>query len=122
MDTEAALEFARKWVDAWNAHDVDRVLEHFTEDAEFYSPFIVTIAKEPTGRLVGKPAISAYWSAALARIPDLQFELVDVLVGVDSVTIYYRGHRGLVAETLFFDGTGLVKMATACYSAGFGAQ
>ena len=54
MDTEAALEFARKWVDAWNAHDVDRVLEHFTEDAEFYSPFIVTIAKEPTGRLVGK--------------------------------------------------------------------
>jgi len=122
MDTEAALEFARKWVDAWNAHDVDRVLEHFTEDAEFYSPFIVTIAKEPTGRLVGKPAISAYWSAALARIPDLQFELIDVLVGVDSVTIYYRGHRGLVAETLFFDGTGLVKMATACYSTGFGAQ
>jgi ketosteroid isomerase-like protein len=122
MDTEAALEFARTWVDAWNAHDVDRVLEHFAEDAEFYSPFIVTIAKEPTGRLVGKPAIRSYWSSALARIPDLRFELIDVLVGVDSVTIYYKGHRGLVAETLFFDATGFVKMATACYSTGFGTR
>ena len=38
------------------------------------------------------------------------------LVGVDSVTLYYRGHRGLSAEVLYFGPTGKVRAAFAHYS------
>jgi hypothetical protein len=46
----------------------------------------------------------------------LQFELIDVLPGVSSVTLYYRNHRGrTVAETMFFDPSGLVVRAAVHY-------
>jgi ketosteroid isomerase-like protein len=112
-----AQTFAEEWVDAWNAHDIERVLAHYADDVELYSPFIVSIAHEPRGRLVGKAAVRAYWSTAVSSIKDLHFELLDVLVGVDSLTIYYKGHRGTVAEVLFFDNARRVTLATACYSA-----
>jgi ketosteroid isomerase-like protein len=111
-----AQSFAEEWIDAWNAHDVERVLAHYADDVELYSPFIVSIAHEPRGRLVGKAAVRAYWSTALSLIKDLRFELLDLLVGVHSLTIYYKGHRGTVAEVLFFDDAQRVTLATACYS------
>jgi ketosteroid isomerase-like protein len=119
MDAEFARRFAREWVDAWNAHDLDAVLAHYAEDFCFASPIIVTIAGEPSGRLEGKTAIRAYWAQALKRVPDLHFRLLDVLAGVGSVTISYEGHRGKVAETFEFgDASGKVTKAWACYSVG----
>lgn len=116
LSDDFARRFAREWVEAWNAHDLDRVLAHYTRDIEFQSPFIISIANEPSGRLHGKSAVRAYWTAALAKLPDLRFELVDVLAGADCLTLYYRGHRGLVAETFFFAGGEQAVRATACYS------
>ncbi|WHZ23767.1 MAG: hypothetical protein OJF47_002879 [Nitrospira sp.] len=118
MTDECARRFGQEWVDAWNAHDLDRVLAHYADDCEFQSPFIISIANEPSGRLTGKAAIRAYWAAALEKLPDLRFELLDVLIGADCLTLHYRGHRGLVAETCFFNGSGKVICATACYSIG----
>jgi ketosteroid isomerase-like protein len=40
---EQALDFAHEWVAAWNAHDLERVLSHYTEDFEMSSPFIVSL-------------------------------------------------------------------------------
>jgi uncharacterized cupin superfamily protein len=42
--------------------------------------------------------------------------LLDVLPGIDQVTLYYRGHRGMVAECCQFDGMGRVVRASASYS------
>ncbi|MEK8089271.1 nuclear transport factor 2 family protein [Thermithiobacillus plumbiphilus] len=108
--------FARSWIDAWNAHDLDAVLAHFCEDFEFSSPNIVRVTGEASGRLRGKAAVRAYWSAALARLPDLRFELVDVLAGVDGLLILYRGHRGLSAEVFEFDANGQVRRGQALYA------
>ncbi|WP_181243828.1 hypothetical protein [Chamaesiphon polymorphus] len=58
----------------------------------------------------------AYWQKGLAQIPDLHFELEEVLTGVDSLTLCYRGHRGMVTEMLWFDGTRKVEKAWACYA------
>lgn len=40
--------------------------------------------------------------AALKRMPTLEFEHVSSLVGADSITIYYKGARGMAAEVFFF--------------------
>jgi ketosteroid isomerase-like protein len=112
---EFAQHFAAEWIDAWNSHDLDRILSHYTDDFEMSSPLIVQIMGEPTGTLKGKAAIREYWAKALARIPDLRFEVEDVLAGASSVVIRYRGHRGSAAEVFWFDGDGKVFRAAAHY-------
>lgn len=116
MEAHAARRFAEEWIDAWNRHDLDRVLSHYAEGVEFSSPLIADIAGVAGGVLIGKPALRAYWSKGLERIPDLCFELVDVLAGIDHIILYYRGHRGMVAESFVFGPDGRVVRAAACYS------
>jgi hypothetical protein len=53
--------------------------------------------------------VREYWRPSLSLDPPLRFELIDVLVGVAQVTLYYRTvGRRVVAETLFIDGSGKV--------------
>lgn len=116
MDKAFAEYFAADWIESWNAHDLDRVLSHYADDFEMTSPIINQLAGEPSGKLCGKISVGAYWSKALELIPDLHFELVSVLVGVASITIYYKGAGGRrAAEVFFFDANQKVSRAFAHY-------
>ncbi|MER3492897.1 MAG: nuclear transport factor 2 family protein [Mastigocladus sp. ERB_26_2] len=118
MLTQAtAHQFAHEWIAAWNSHDLNRVLEHYTDDFEMSTPFIAKIMNEPSGTLYGKEAVKAYWQQALQKIPDLHFELIEVLYSVDSLCIYYNSVLGLRAvEWLLFDRNGKVRKAIAHYN------
>jgi hypothetical protein len=116
IDLEFAKAFAEEWVAAWNAHDLNRVLSHYTEDFEFSSPVIIALGFGSSGRLRGKAAIRPYWSAGLARQPPIRFELVEAFAGIDSVTLFYRSvGRKLACETFFFDGERNVIRSLATY-------
>jgi hypothetical protein len=116
ISREFAERFARDWIEAWNAHDLERILGHYTDDFEMASPVIVQIMGEPSGTLRGKAKIREYWTKALGQLPDLHFEPLSVLVGASSVTILYRGHRGQSAEVFWFDREGKVARAAAHYA------
>jgi ketosteroid isomerase-like protein len=116
MDVARAREFAQQWVDAWNAHDLDGVLAHFADDAEFSSPVAAQLLPETHGILRGKEAIRGYWTIGLERIPDLRFEVIDVYSGVDVLVIHYRNHvGGLVNEVLHLNAAGLVQRGYGTY-------
>jgi hypothetical protein len=116
IDAVTARQFAERWIDAWNRHDLDAVLSHYAEDFEFSSPLIVEMLGNASGTLKGKPAVRAYWSTGLQRIPHLHFQLLDVLTGIDQLTLYYRGHRGMVAESCHFDASGRVIRSAVSYA------
>lgn len=104
LDADWAKAFAHDWIDAWNSRDMDRILFHYSDDFEMSSPLIVQRLEVPNGTLKGKQAVRAYWEPSLASDPPLKFELIDLLVGIDSITLYYRSvGRRIVAETLLFD-------------------
>jgi ketosteroid isomerase-like protein len=112
-----AQKFGQEWVNAWNSHDLERILSHYADDFQMTSPFIVTMMNEPTGTITGKENVRAYWANALERIPDLHFDLIEVLVSVDSITIYYHAVLGKrAAEVLFFDENGKVRRGIAHYN------
>lgn len=111
-----AERFAAEWIDAWNSHDLERILSHYADDFEMSSPVIVQLVGEPSGRLKGKEKIRAYWAQALERNPNLHFDLLTTLIGVNSVTLYYKGARGLAAEALHFNQAGKVSRAYAHYA------
>ena len=116
MEIAEARRFAQEWVDAWNAHDIDAVLAHFADDAEFSSPVAGQLLPETGGVLRGKAAIRGYWAVGIERIPDLRFEVVDVYTGVDLIVINYRNHTGgLVNEVLHLGADGLVVSGGGTY-------
>lgn len=116
LSPDAARQLAHNWIQGWNNHDLDAVLSYYTDDIEFSSPLIASIAGESSGVLWGKAAVRAYWERGLEQIPNLHFKLKEVLAGVDSVTVYYEGHRGMAADVFIFNSSGKVKKALACYA------
>lgn len=118
MHTAFAQRFAQDWIAAWNSHDIDRVLAHYTDDFVMTSPMITQIAHEPSGTLQGKPAVAAYWCKALTLVPNLHFELIATLVGINSITLHYKGAGGrLAAEVFYFNQNQQVVQAVAHYAA-----
>ena len=120
-DAEADA-FVAEWMEAWNSHDLERILEHYSDDVEYYSPFIAAMA-EPggpgsDGRLVGKGPVREYFAAALGRYDDLHFDPpVHVAVGAGSISFVYASVKNLTAvETLVFaPGSRIVARAHCHY-------
>ena len=110
-----AVAFSKQWVDAWNAHDVEAVLEHFHDDVVFTSPVAAKVVPETAGVVRGKSELRRYWGLALQRVPNLRFVVEDVYLGVDTIVIAYRNQDGgLVSEVLRFSG-GLVIEGAGTY-------
>ena len=118
--TEAdAQRFALEWIDAWNSHDLDRILSHYAEDVEVTSPLMETVLGRGQLTVRGKPALRAYWGPALDAYPDLHFTLFRAYAGVRSVVLHYRSVQGLVAaEWMELDDAGTVRRVVAHYALG----
>ena len=113
---DAGQALGRSWIDAWNRHDLDAVMDHLRDDIAFSSPHIPVIAGEPSGVLRGKRAVRAYWAEALRLMPDLHFDLLGVTVGHDAVAIRYTNQRGRESvEVLLVDDDGLVVRGAGTY-------
>ncbi|HEX3837852.1 MAG TPA: nuclear transport factor 2 family protein [Steroidobacteraceae bacterium] len=117
ITAEWAREFAQEWIAAWNSHDLERILSHYHDDFEMWSPLIIERMGVATGTLKGKEAIRSYWTIGLAAKPPLNFELQDVLVGVDTIAIYYcsKTRNAMVAEILRFDDQNRVIYGAGLY-------
>ena len=117
MNEESARAFATEWVRLWNAHDLEAILSHYSDDFEMSSPFIPSVVGGATDTLRGKEAVGKYWRAALDRFPDLAFKLADVLVAQNSLVIYYRSVSDkMAAEVMIFGEDGKVVKAMAHYA------
>ena len=101
MITEKEAEkIAREWVEEWNSHDIDAIMAHYVDDVELTSPFVVNALSIDSGTIKGKEKLRAYFKRGLETYPELKFELSQVLAGVNSLIIYYRGIRGMMAAEM----------------------
>jgi len=111
-----AHELAHRWIEAWNDHDLERILAHYADDVVFSSPFIQKIGTSPSGTVSGRDALLAYFKAALAKYPMLTFRLHAVFRGIDSVTLLYESVNGLLAaETMILNPRHQVSRVLAQY-------
>lgn len=114
MDAKMST-FASEWIEAWNSHDLERILSHYSEDVVVISP----IAKRLTGnaKIVGKAALRAYFAKGLEAYPDLHFTLHEVFEGEGSVVLCYENQAGTkAAECMVFDEAGKVVKMRAHYA------
>jgi ketosteroid isomerase-like protein len=110
-------EFAAEWVEAWNSHDLNRVLSHYEEDVVLTSPRIRLILAKDDGTISGKPALRDYMGLALKKVPDLRFTLDRVFSGVNAVVLEFHTNDGRHgAEFMEFGPNGRVSRVSATYA------
>jgi ketosteroid isomerase-like protein len=118
MITESnALNLAQQWLDAWNNHDLEEILSHYAEEIELTSPFVAKLTGNFVKSLQGKEALRDYFARGLENYPDLKFVPLQILIGVDSIVIYYRSVQDLLAaEFMLVNEAGLITKIVAHYS------
>jgi predicted ester cyclase len=118
MTKEEAWKLATDWVEAWNAHDLDRILVHYEDDVALTSPAAARLLGTADGRVMGKDDLRAYFQRGLEAFPELHFRLEDVLWGLNSVVLYFINQRGThTAEFMELSPGGKVARVVANYSA-----
>ena len=118
MTKEFAAAFAREWIDAWNAHDLEKILSHYSEDFTIETPMAVILYPQSDGIVVGKDEVRKYWTIGLEKNPQLRFEILDVLVGVNSLGLYLfnTSSNKKSVELMSFNDEMKVNKAIVIYS------
>jgi hypothetical protein len=109
--------FAREWVESFNAHNLPRLLSHYSDDIERVSPIAAERLGRSDGCVRGKADLAAYFACALAPGSALRFALRKVYPGVNSIVLEYDRHDGRCgAESMEFDAVGNVRRGVAHYT------
>lgn len=104
MNQILARQFASEWIQAWNQHDLAKICAFYAEGCELSSPFIPEVIKRPITEIKGLSNIRRYWEKAFAAMPNISFELVSVMAGVDSIVITFYGvYNALSGNVFYFD-------------------
>lgn len=105
-DYATSLEgIASSWLLAFNAKNLDALLELYADDAVHTSPKLRDRQPETKGEIRGKQAMRAWWQDAFERLPELLYEPLALTASNDRVFMeYLRHHPGepslRVAEVL----------------------
>lgn len=118
VTNEFARQFAKEWIENWNAHDIEKVLSHYTDDFIIESPTALQRLPETNGIVKNKGSVREYWISALQAIPNLKFELLDVFLGVNSLSICYKSCASgqNVVEVMLFNQDLKIYKTLALYS------
>lgn len=97
MNQDEAEKFGEAWRDAWNSHDLDRIISHYAHDVVFTSPLVISITGKSDGTLHGIADLRDYFAAGLARFPELHFSEPTAYATVDGVALLYTSVNGRLA-------------------------
>jgi predicted ester cyclase len=117
LTKDEARNLATHWAEAWNAHDLDAIMSHYDEAIELTSPVAAQLLGTPDGKVIGKQNLRAYFQRGLTAYPELHFHLENVLLGLNSVVLYYTNQKGThTAEFMELSPSGKVTRVVANYS------
>jgi hypothetical protein len=93
------------WFEAFNEHNLEKLLSLYRDEAQHYSPKLKIRQPETNGMVSGKPALRAWWQDAFDRLPTLNYIPTTLTANDDRVFMEYtRKVTGepdmLVAEVL----------------------
>ena len=94
-------ENAQKWIDAWNNHDLDAIMDFYSDSINHITPKLTMLFGAASNIIQDKKELRDYFEAALKRSPELHFSFQEVFSGTDSLVIVFHSTTGIcVAVTL----------------------
>jgi ketosteroid isomerase-like protein len=89
MSAQTNKHIAIKWFEAFNAHDLEKLLSLYNDNAQHYSPKLKIRMPETQGLIKGKQALREWWQDAFDRLPTLQYEVIKLTADEDQVFMEY---------------------------------
>lgn len=105
---------AFKWFDAFNEHNLEKLLDLYHDKAEHYSPKLKIKHPETNGLIAGKNALRIWWQDAFDRLPTLKYEVKSLTSNEFRVFMEYtrkvEGEPDLnVAELLIVENNKIIS-------------
>ena len=105
MTPEKNLSIAHLWFEAFNAHNLEKLVSLYDDDAQHFSPKLKIRHPETKGLITGKDALRSWWKDSFDRLPTLHYKVTSLTSNSNSVFMEYtRTVAGedemLVAEIL----------------------
>jgi len=105
MNPQDNETIAIKWFEAFNTHDLEKLLALYHNNAKHFSPKLKIRKPETNGLVVGENALREWWQDAFNRLPTLNYSVTSLTANNARVFMeYVRRVDGeedmLVAEVL----------------------
>ncbi|MDF2449245.1 MAG: hypothetical protein K0R26_1749 [Bacteroidota bacterium] len=92
MSVTTNKQIAQQWFLAFNEHNLDDLLNLYTDEAEHYSPKLKVRMPETNGLIKGKTALRSWWQDAFDRLPSLRYEIKKLTADEEQVFMEYVRH------------------------------
>lgn len=92
MAPEQNKKIAFNWFEAFNEHDLEKLLSLYSDTAEHFSPKLKIRKPETNGLIKGKKALREWWQDAFDRLPTLKYEVIKLTADEDQVFMEYMRH------------------------------
>jgi ketosteroid isomerase-like protein len=89
MTENLIIAMAQQWFDAFNEHDLEKLLALYHENAEHYSPKLKVRSPETNGLIKGKKALRLWWQDSFERLPTLKYVPQRFIANNSSVFMEY---------------------------------
>lgn len=83
------LSIAHQWFDAFNEHDLEKLLSLYAGGAKHYSPKLKLRQPETNGLIAGKDALRSWWQDSFDRLPSLRYRLTKFIADDSSIFMEY---------------------------------
>jgi len=105
MTSQKNLSIAHAWFEAFNSHNLEKLLSLYDDEAEHFSPKLKIRHPETKGLITGKNALRTWWQDAFDRLPTLHYKVTSLTANSDRVFMEYirtieNEEEILVAEVL----------------------
>ena len=83
------ISIATKWFEAFNEHNLEKLLSLYHNEAQHYSPKLKIRRPETKGIVIGKAALRTWWQDAFDRLPTLNYTPTTLTANDDRVFMEY---------------------------------
>lgn len=89
MTPEKNLAIAHLWFEAFNAHNLEKLLSLYDDEAQHFSPKLKIKHPETNGFVTGKEALRNWWQDAFEQLPSLHYKVTSLTSNSDRVFMEY---------------------------------
>ena len=89
MVVQKNLSIAHAWFEAFNSHNLEKLISLYDQDAEHFSPKLKLRFPETNGLVIGKDALRKWWKDAFERLPSLKYKVTSLTANSDRVFMEY---------------------------------
>ena len=92
MSAQQNKQIALKWFEAFNEHNLEKLLSLYHNEAEHFSPKLKIRMPETNGLIKGKSALREWWKDSFERLPSLKYEVIKLTADDEQVFMEYKRH------------------------------